>query len=360
MDVFVIMPFDSELNSVYEKLIKTPLEQRGHSVRRADDAPQNQNILKTIVQGIWTADVIVTDLTQTNANVYYELGIAHALEKQTIQIVQNIDDVLFDLRPYYVIEYSTHFNEAGNLTTKIIELLEQKSEDEFQFNNPVSDFIYRDLDIPVEIAEDLLVTSLESHEDDTAMGMLEALVEAEDSMEEIVELVTDMTGEIQGLGQKIASHGSNLDRLNSNPNQPGLNRKKLKIVRLIAKDMNRFSDTMDVTVPRIDTSWDKLDKGLSYVLLSASIKTDSDLESVRSFIHSMSDLRESVRFAKSKLEDVLTPLAQGTGVSRDTDRAFRRSQKTFNRLINGLGYGDSVLTRLIGLADDMGDRYSSA
>ena len=357
MNVFVIMPLDSKLNSVYEKLIKEPLELRGYTVRRADDSPQDQNILRTIVKGIWNADVVVTDLTQTNANVYYELGMAHALEKQTIQIVQNLDDVLFDLRPYYVIEYSTHFDKASDLTAELMQIFDRKKEDEYKFSNPVSDFIYRDLEGAVDSPNDVALHSSTDQEDDAQMGTLEALVDAEDSMEEIADLVTDVSAELNDLGSNMQSHTKNINRLAANPNQRGINKKKLQAVRLIAMDMNKFSDVVEKQVPQIDRSWSKLDQGLRFVLLSASIRNDSDLESVCSFIENMAGLQKSVQYAKSQLATATDALAQGMGVARDTDRAFRRSEKTLNMLVNGLGYGDSVLANLIAIATDIVNRY---
>src|SRR6185369_5698014 len=69
---FVIMPFDIEFDSIYEKLIKKPLEEVGYDVKRADSLIDQQNILSAIVQGIAKADLVVADLTLTNPNVFYE------------------------------------------------------------------------------------------------------------------------------------------------------------------------------------------------------------------------------------------------------------------------------------------------
>ena len=45
----------------------------------------------------------------TSSNVFYELGLAHALKKPVILITQSISDVPFDLKSYRLLEYSTHF-----------------------------------------------------------------------------------------------------------------------------------------------------------------------------------------------------------------------------------------------------------
>jgi nucleoside 2-deoxyribosyltransferase len=55
--------------------------------------------------GINDARVLVAELTQRNPNVFYELGLAHALEKPVVLISSNEADVPFDLHHIRVIYY---------------------------------------------------------------------------------------------------------------------------------------------------------------------------------------------------------------------------------------------------------------
>jgi hypothetical protein len=48
---------------------------------------------------------LIADCTGRNPNVFYEIGIAHAIGKQTILISQTIDDVPFDLRHLRIVVY---------------------------------------------------------------------------------------------------------------------------------------------------------------------------------------------------------------------------------------------------------------
>ena len=66
------------------------------SVSRADDPSRDsvfyENIYDQIVQSLWDADYIIADnSTGSNSNVTYELGIAHTLNKRTLQISQSLD-----------------------------------------------------------------------------------------------------------------------------------------------------------------------------------------------------------------------------------------------------------------------------
>ena len=54
--------------------------------------------MQQILAGILEARVCVAQLTGKNANVFYELGIAHALKRPVVLISAAEDDVPFDLR----------------------------------------------------------------------------------------------------------------------------------------------------------------------------------------------------------------------------------------------------------------------
>lgn len=74
----------------------------------AGDLDNQQSILQDIVIGIGNADVIIADVTGLNPNVFYELGLCHALDKKVILITQDISELPFDIRSYRVDEYTTN------------------------------------------------------------------------------------------------------------------------------------------------------------------------------------------------------------------------------------------------------------
>ncbi len=74
--------------------------------RRADEIFEPTQVVNIIWEQILRSNLIISDLTGKNANVFYELGYAHALGKDTILITQSIDDIPFDLRHLRCIQYS--------------------------------------------------------------------------------------------------------------------------------------------------------------------------------------------------------------------------------------------------------------
>jgi hypothetical protein len=95
---FVLMPFAHQFDLVYETIEKAL---KGLMVcTRADDiaGPVGGPILERVLRGIATAELVVADLTGRNANVFYELGIAHTQTKNVLLLTQTLEDVPFDLR----------------------------------------------------------------------------------------------------------------------------------------------------------------------------------------------------------------------------------------------------------------------
>ena len=103
---FVLMPFLDSLRPVYEDHIKPIVEAVGLRCVRADEIVGTAAITKDIWEHICRARVIVADLTGMNANVFYEIGLAHALGKDVILLSQSMDDVPFDLKMLRCIVYA--------------------------------------------------------------------------------------------------------------------------------------------------------------------------------------------------------------------------------------------------------------
>jgi ActR/RegA family two-component response regulator len=108
---FVIMPF-SDTNSctkkqwteIFETMIKSTVEEFDYyKCFRA--SLEIGNIIKDILINLNRSDVVIADLTDRNSNVFYELGVRHALRDATILITQNIEHVPFDLRHYALVLY---------------------------------------------------------------------------------------------------------------------------------------------------------------------------------------------------------------------------------------------------------------
>lgn len=100
--VFVAMPYGTkegiEFNKVYSEYIKPALESVGFEVFRADEELRAGNIRTDMFQELLLADLVVVDLSIDNPNVWYELGVRHALrERGVVQIQSKRDHLPFDI-----------------------------------------------------------------------------------------------------------------------------------------------------------------------------------------------------------------------------------------------------------------------
>ena len=80
------MPFGEGFDEIYGLFIAGAITEAGFDPVRADDIRNQQNILKDVIAGIAESSLVVADLTGSNANVYYELGIAHGFKKRVILV----------------------------------------------------------------------------------------------------------------------------------------------------------------------------------------------------------------------------------------------------------------------------------
>jgi MoxR-like ATPase len=105
---FVLMPFGAmrDLQTIYHDHVKPIIERCGLRCERADDIYDVSGVMQSVWEGINKARIVVADLTERNANVFYELGIAHTLGKPVIMLSQSIDFVPFDLRHLRSIIYT--------------------------------------------------------------------------------------------------------------------------------------------------------------------------------------------------------------------------------------------------------------
>ena len=92
------MPFSSEFDDTYKLGIKETAIKCDVKAERLDEQLFGEGMLDRIYRQIDVADFIIADLSGRNANVFYELGYAHANEKICILLTKDASDIPFDLK----------------------------------------------------------------------------------------------------------------------------------------------------------------------------------------------------------------------------------------------------------------------
>jgi hypothetical protein len=116
--VAVMMPFSSSFDGVYAGL-KSAAQECGLRCLRADDIWESHTVIQDVVSLIDRASLLVCDCTGRNPNVFYEIGIAHALGKKVILITQSESDVPFDLRHLRFLRYLNNGEGISGLTQAV-------------------------------------------------------------------------------------------------------------------------------------------------------------------------------------------------------------------------------------------------
>lgn len=138
---FIVRPFgtkkdrnQNEVNfdAVQEQLIVPALERVGVDGRTTLDILRAGNIRVDMFQRLLTADLVVADLSIDNANVFYELGIRHALrEKRTFMLRCEGDKYPFDLQTdrYFIYQRENPAGSRDQLVAALRQTLNSEEQD---------------------------------------------------------------------------------------------------------------------------------------------------------------------------------------------------------------------------------------
>jgi len=101
------MPFRAELHYMYLYMQQHLEKNFDLTCTRGDSTILTVPLLEKIKADIRSAEVIIADCTGRNPNVFYELGMAHALEKRVVLITSDaIDQAPTDIRCFEFIKYA--------------------------------------------------------------------------------------------------------------------------------------------------------------------------------------------------------------------------------------------------------------
>jgi hypothetical protein len=166
MSAFIVRPFGTregiDFDAVESELIGPVLDELGIEGRTTQEIARAGNIRTDMFERLLLAEVVIADISIHNANVYYELGIRHALrERITVLIRARAHDVPFDLKTDRYLEYAA--TDPGASRPQLMEAIQQSQHADTQ-DSPVF-LLLPGLEatdpeafrpVPAEFAEDVL------------------------------------------------------------------------------------------------------------------------------------------------------------------------------------------------------------
>src|SRR5262252_7264822 len=112
-NVFIVRPFGIkagiDFDRIETELVRPAMEQAGLTGGTTGQFIQQGNIRTDMFEQLLIADLVIADISIHNANVFYELGIRHALrDKRTFLIKSKGDDAPFDLKTDRYLRYDAN------------------------------------------------------------------------------------------------------------------------------------------------------------------------------------------------------------------------------------------------------------
>lgn len=121
---FFAMPFSNKYKNIYDTL-SIYLQNENYDPYRVDDNSEaSVPIITLILNGLASSQYIIVDISESNANVFYELGIAQTLkDAENIFIIKNsYSKTPFDIQHLQYIEYDE--NNLKELAKKLLARLQ--------------------------------------------------------------------------------------------------------------------------------------------------------------------------------------------------------------------------------------------
>src|SRR5918911_595234 len=84
-------------DQVYKYIVAPVVEPRGYKLLRADKIGSPGVITSQVIDHVVNASLVVADLSERNANAFYELAVRHAFRKPVLQLSSIEWELPFDL-----------------------------------------------------------------------------------------------------------------------------------------------------------------------------------------------------------------------------------------------------------------------
>lgn len=315
--VFVIMPFEEQFFEVYEMLkIKLGAD---FEFSHAGEEGNQQNILSDIIRPIYEADVALADLTGLNANVMYELGISHTFNKKTIIITQDdLAKLPFDLKQYRAKDYSTNYIKFEQLINYLKHNLDGAINGDVIYSNPVKDFIQINNIENNNWFNDNHNISLQEEGD---KGFIDFLADIEENINKLTEDITVMSAEMETMTEGMDKATKEIERVNQNGGSGNAAFVK-KQTKKAAGFVEKFEIQMREHNVTIQSLWDEIENNTLGLIENKFAIADGNKESLVAYLKSLLEMKKSINFSKSSIDELRVSLISNKGIERTMNKAI--------------------------------------
>lgn len=337
--VFMIMPFQNDFFEVYEMLKERFVNDFEFS-HAGDDVVTQQNILKDIVQMIYDADIIIADLTDLNSNVFYELGIAHTLNKKVISITRDLSQLPFDIRSYRATEYSTHFKKFDSLLKELQRYLSGAVDGSVSFGNPVSDFLST---VDESNIGQLYSKHTTADDERGEAGFLDFMAEIEEKMNLITETLTAMTNDLDIMTQGVEESTTKIEQV-SGSGSASFFRKE---ARKVANHISTFSSQLKAHNRVYLATWPEIENNCLSLLESKHVKTEENIGSLKDFLKGLYRMKIAAIAASDQTREMKNTFLNTKGFQKALNQAINTLEIDINQYLEFTSQMDASIDRIL-------------
>lgn len=129
---FIVSPLKEEgsetrknADFLTDKLLKPIFDERKIEFKRADLMNHNGKIDDVIIRELERADLVISDITGHNPNVFFEIGIRQNTQKEQILVAKKGTEIPFDIASINIIFYDKSFEGGQSFQEKIKDILDK-------------------------------------------------------------------------------------------------------------------------------------------------------------------------------------------------------------------------------------------
>ncbi len=324
--VFVITPFREDMLALYEMLKITFGED--YKFTNGGDLDNQRSIIRDIVEGIDQADVVIADLTGLNANVFYELGLAHAMDKKVICITQDLEELPFDLKSYRTVQYSPLFHKLPKLEDELRRLLRGAIDGSTIYGNPVSDFL------PMFVKK-TNGNSIECVADETLDNADESMSNPDQPVEAgYLDYIADIVENTESLSSEMDGMNADMQKMTASINYTTKEIERVKrqsgsvpiafvrnICRDLAQPVEECAQRMKGHIVVIENKWSNVENSYLGLFDNKFTQKTGDKAGIDNSLAALNHLKASLQNTKGNIGEFISVLQDSAGIERHLNRA---------------------------------------
>lgn len=325
-NVFVIAPFNEDFLALYDEIRETFKE--NFEFTNAGDLDNQQNILQDIVEGIHQADVVIADLTGLNANVFYELVLAHAMNKKVVIITQDINELPFDIKSYRANEYSLQFNKLPKLIEELknyclVQLITPQNtviqlvitcRTFFNFGN-----MKKDHSIP-----QIFESNGDSNKDEAESienGFLDNISELQENSQKMTTEINSICDEMGEMNNSVTLATNEINKVKAHSGNVDTSFVR-NICRKVSSPIETFAGKLKNRTENINNYWNIVENNYLSLLDNQFIRKQENIESLSENLNALEQLQIAIDNSNSEIKGFIKILHGNLGMERRLNKAI--------------------------------------